>query len=41
MNGVSDGQVTFLTPILAPLSIQSFTLHESGFVTLQKWSFEN
>ena len=28
MKGISDGQVTFLEPLLAPLSIESFTLCE-------------
>ncbi|XP_028393229.1 regulator of MON1-CCZ1 complex-like [Dendronephthya gigantea] len=28
MKGVSDGQVTYLEPVLAPLSIESFTLYE-------------
>ena len=32
MKGISDGQVTFLEPLLAPLSIEQFTLHEGTFM---------
>lgn len=38
MKGLSDGQVTYLEPVLAPLSIESFILYE-GMYTATRSSF--